>query len=255
MKINIQILLLCVLIHTDLCSQQANEPPSPISSVVKIEAMLGATGSLAYGKFIDYHSTFNDVVEQGTVFNGHVYPQMAPTFGLQTRVLPFKDGKLRALSFSIGMQYQQRGFRHHYNTTYTPTEATYTDLTKYVESYRHHYLAVPLQARWGKKWFGVLGFTINRHFDSGFKQKLVRELTGPDAVGGGFHSRSTNKRPISNAIINRSFASIQLGGGFQWNERNAIAVRAGAGGKILKNVATNYRTLLVELAYYQTLSF
>lgn len=247
---------LCLTMYSVLSAQTSgdNAAISPGSAPkFRLEAIVGATASLAYGDFIDYQSSFHNVVEQGTEFKGRIVPQPAPTLGVQARLSPFKEGQLQALSFSVGLQYLQRGFRNHYNTTYTPAEENYTDKTKYLESYRHHYLAIPLQARWGNKWFGTFGFTINRHVDSGKKQKLFREVSGPAAYNGGFDTRSSTKTPVSNSIVSRSFASVHLGGGLQWNDRSALTARVGAGGKILKGVTHNYNALLFELTYLQSI--
>ncbi|MDX1910134.1 MAG: hypothetical protein SFV22_01545 [Saprospiraceae bacterium] len=256
MKNYILIWMLCYSVPGLLQAQTTSSPTTSSAGntpVLRLEVILGATASLATGDFIDYQSSFHNVVEQGTVFNGRIMPQPAPTLGLQARLSPFRDGDLQALSFSVGLQYLQRGFRNHYNTTFTPDESDYTDKTKYLESYRHHYLSIPLQARWGNKWFGTFGFVINRHVDSGRKQKLFREVSGQDAYNGGFETRSSTKTPISNSIINRSFASVHLGGGLQWNERSALYARIGAGGKILKGVTYNYSAYVFELSLLQTI--
>ncbi len=140
----------------------------------KLEAFLGASASLASGDYIDYQKSFHDVVENGTEFSGAIQPVYMATGGLQARYTPFEDGILEKLGVSLGLQYVQKGFTSKFHATHT-SPLVYTDVTDYKETFRHNYLAVPVQVRWGTKWFATLGLSFFRHLSSTKIQKLYRE--------------------------------------------------------------------------------
>lgn len=238
---------------------ERHRPPSSIdftdfSSAFSAELFLGGSASLASGDFIDYQRSFHDVVETGTVVEGAIQPIFMVTGGVQARLMPFDDDVLENLGVSFGFQYVQKGFVNQFSMTYTsPTD--YTDVTEFRETYRHHYLALPLQFRWGLKWFGTLGFSFYQHLGSTKAQELDRKQSGPGAVNGGFENSSTESKKLDQLIVAKSHTVFMLGGGYQFSEGFAVAARANFGGSVLLNPDSNYSTTLFELFFVKSLKF
>ena len=223
-----------------------------LNTALKIEAFLGASASYAHGEFIDYQKIFHDVAEEGTVFNGGIRPTLAVSGGVQLRYIPFSEGILKNLGVSLGVQYLQKGFTNQFKMTHTPPEG-YKDETDYKEIYRHHYWSVPLQVRWGQKWFATLGATFHQHLSSSKTQKLHREQSGTDALNGGFDTSTSEKKALDEMVIQKSPTDFSVGGGYQFNGRTAVAVRADLGSSIFNETPENYSTIRVELSFFKTL--
>jgi hypothetical protein len=220
------------------------------------ELYWGASASLAYGEFINYHKSFHDVAEEGTVFNGAILPVVWGTAGVQARVTPFSfsRGQLNNLGVFMGLQYVQQGFVNQFKMTHT-SPLNYTDVSNFRETYRHNYLAIPIQIRWGQRWFGTLGVTAFRHIGSNKTQSLRREVSGSGAYGGGFDSASREKKTLEKELVQKSRTYFSLGGGVQISDRLALAMRANVGGDLLNEfLSRNYRAILFELSFFHALS-
>lgn len=224
---------------------------SDLSSALKFEPYLGASASKPYGKYIDYLKSFHNVDEDRTVFKGAIQPLVMATAGVQIRYMPFAECILEKLGISLGFQYLQKGFVNQFKLTYN-AEASYTDVTEYREIFRHNYLAIPLQFRWGTKWFVTFGPTFTRHFSSSRTQKLERAQSGSGSLNGGFKSSSKDKKEIFDTIIKKRQTDLSIGAGVQFTDNFAIAARFNVGGKVLVNNNENYRTLLLELSLYKS---
>jgi hypothetical protein len=224
---------------------------SDLSSALKLEPYLGASATKPYGKYIDYLKSFHNVDEDRTVFKGAIQPLVMATAGVQVRYMPFADCVLEKLGISLGFQYLQKGFINQFKLTYTG-ETNYTDVTEYREIYRHNYLAIPLQFRWGTKWFVTFGPTFTRHFSSSKTQKLEREQSGSGSLSGGFKASDKDKKKILDGIIRKKQNDFSIGAGVQFNDNLALAARFNLGGKVLYNDTQNYRTLMLELSFYKS---
>lgn len=220
---------------------------SELSSSFRVEALLGVTSSFAYGDYIDYHRSFLSVEEEGTEFKGGIRPIIFGTAGIQARIMPFKNELLQNLGFSIGLQYVQKGFLSRFKMNYT-SASDFSDVLEYKEIYRHHYLAVPVQARWGKKWFGTVGLSFSRHLTSTRVQKMKHDQSGAGALNGGFDVSDSGKKKIHKSLMNKSGTDFIVGGGYQLNNEWSVAFRANFGAKIFKDVADNYKTVLLDLS-------
>ncbi len=220
-------------------------------TALKIELYLGVTASRAFGEFIDYQKSFYPAAEEGTVFEGSIQPIIMATGGIQVRYQPFNHSILKNLGISAGIQYVQKGFANQFKMTYT-SKADYTDMMNYTELYRHNYLAMPVQIRWGQKWFATLGISFNRHIGSSKTQRIHHEQSGAGALSTGFDTSSTYKKNIDKTAIKKSHPIFSLGGGLQFNNHVALAIRANVGGEVLEKAPENFRTLLLELSFFKS---
>ena len=225
---------------------------SDISSALSFELFLGGTASFAHGDYIDYHRSFLSVEEEGTEFNGGIRPLIFGTAGIQAVVTPFKTEPLQNLGFSIGLQYVQKGFQSRFKMKYT-SPADFTDLIDYTEIYQNHYVTIPIQVRYGKKWFGTLGLSISRQIISTRSQKMKHNQSGSGAVNGGFDITDSGKQKIDKSLINKSGTDFILGGGYRFNSNWSVALRANLGDEILNNVSDNYKTALIEFSIFTKL--
>ena len=100
--------------------------------------------------------------------------------------------------------------------THSPT-SEYTDVTDYKEIYRHNYWTVPVQVRWGEKWFATLGASFSRHLNSSKTQKLRREQSGSEALNDGFKATTTEKKALDEMAMRKKQTDFSVGGGYQLN--------------------------------------
>jgi hypothetical protein len=221
------------------------------SSMLVIEPFIGATASLPRGDYIDYHKSFHSVVEEGTVFKGSIHPVYWGTLGFQLRYTPFEDDLLSNLSISVGLQYLQKGFVNQFNMTHTPAMG-YKDVTDYKETYRHHYLAVPVQLRWGKKWFGTLGLSSVRHQRSTKEQSLKHKQSGNGSLNGGFDQTTTDKKKLEKTLLQKSQIEYLIGGGYQFSTHTAVALRINFGGDVFQDTPMNYKNTLFEFSLFKS---
>jgi hypothetical protein len=220
------------------------------SSLFSLEPYLGASASLARGELVDYQRAFLDVSETGTDFRGGIRPLVMGTGGLQVRVSPFSGG-LEHLSFSLGLQYLQTGFRSQFEMTHN-SPAAFTDVIRYNEIYRHNYWAVPIHVRWGGRVFASLGATFCNHVNSTRTQKLYHKQDGSGALNGGFNTRENQRWELEEQLLRSSLPYFSLGAGFHFTERLGIMARAHFGGDILNETPRNYRATVFELSFFNS---
>jgi Outer membrane protein beta-barrel domain len=217
-------------------------------SGLKIEAFIGASASFAYGSYIDYQKSFHGVAEAGSTINASIKPIFWGTAGVQARYNFLTDAPFDQLGISLGLQYIQKGFDNQFVSTYTSPE-NYVDVTTYIERYKLNYLAIPLQLRWGQKYFGSLGVSFNFHLWNTRYQKLTREQSGSGAIGGGFKTEVEATKSLLTTVINSSNVGFILGGGIQFNDKNALALHVDFGGKTLNSYLDNFKNITLQLTY------
>jgi Outer membrane protein beta-barrel domain len=217
---------------------------------LKIEAFLGFSASFAQGSYIDYQRSFHGVSETESVVSGSIQPILFGTIGVQARYQLFKEGDLSPLQLSIGLQYHQKGFKNKFESTYT-SPSNYTDFTQYEETYKLDYLSIPIQARWGNKFFGALGFSLDYYVSGTKSQNLTREQSGQGAVNGGFSGDLNQKSKLSTSEINGSSTGFVLGGGVQFT-KSALLLQANFSGKTFKNLPANFSNITLQLIFSKT---
>lgn len=217
----------------------------------RIEPFIGATASFAGGELIDYYKSFHSLSESGTEFKGAIQPLPMGTAGVQLRYHHFDSGILENLSASVGLQYLQKGFINQFRMEHNaPTN--YTDLNDYREVYRHHYLTIPVQVRWGQKWFATLGLSFSQHINTSRTQRLERAQSGAGAVNNGFDQITKEKKKVAETAIQKSVTDFILGGGYQFSEDVAIAARANFGGQVFTEGFRNYGPIMLELSFFKS---
>lgn len=221
---------------------------------LRIEPFIGATASFARGELIDYYKGFHDLAESGTEFKGAMQPLLFGTAGVQVRYSPFYSGTLENLSVSAGLQYLQKGFVNQFRMEHS-APADYTDLNDFREMYRHHYVTIPVQLRWGKKWFATLGLSLSQHINSTRTQRLERAQSGAGAVKGGFEQTTKETKRIAETAIQKSVTDFTLGGGYQFSDKTAVALRANLGGPVFTDGFRNYRPMMLEFSLFKSFNF
>lgn len=217
---------------------------------LKFEAFIGFSASFGHGSYIDYQKSFHGVSEAESVINGSIQPILFGTVGVQARYQLFKEGGLSPLQFSLGLQYHQKGFKNTFESAYTSPN-NYTDNTKYDETYKLNYISIPIQARWGDKYFGALGFSLDYYVSGTKAQNLTREQSGAGAINGGFSSESNQKSKLLADEIRGSTTGFVLGGGIQF-AKSALALQANFSGKTFKTLPDNFSNITLQLMFSKT---
>jgi hypothetical protein len=216
--------------------------------VFTIEPFVGFSGSFAQGDFIDYQKSFHTVTEAESTIKGSIQPILMATLGVQARYKLFKEGNLSPLQVSVGLQYHQKGFKNSFVSTYTaPTN--YTDVTKYAETYKLNYLSVPIQARWGNKWFGTLGFSLDYYIAGSRNQKVSREQSGAGSIDSGFKSDLNQKKSLLKSEIKKSTTGLVLGGGIELNDGHSLALQANFSDKVFNTYPDNFKNITLQFLY------
>jgi hypothetical protein len=243
-----------ILAETSATSHRANTDLSvntDYKEALKLEPVIGFTASFAQGAFIDYQKSFHTVSEAESAVNGTIQPNLFGTIGLQARYQLFKEGTLSRLQLTLGLLYQQKGFKNKFESTYT-SPMNYTDITKYEETYKLNYLSVPIQARWGNKYYGALGFSIDNYLFGSKTQKVKREQSGQGAIDSGFKGDSNKKESLLKSAITKSSTSFVVGGGIQF-ANCSIAVQANFSGNTFKTYPDNFKNTTLQLLFAQNL--
>jgi hypothetical protein len=225
-----------------------------LSTELNIEPFLGVSASLSYGELIRLQKSFHQVSEEGTEFQGNISPVIWATGGVQVRYVPFTEGILSNLGISIGIQYLQKGFINQFKSTHN-SKLGFMDVTDYREVNRFNYLSIPIQARWGKKLFGTVGFSISSYLSGNKAFKLAREQSGENSVDGGFKDNTRESKSIEKTVVNKSPKDFLIGGGINFNDNFTMSARANIGSKILVQKQNNFNTLFLEFSILKTFKF
>jgi hypothetical protein len=222
---------------------------------LNLEPYIGFTTSFAGGTYIDYQRAFQSVSDVNSKVSGSISPIMFGTVGFQARYAPFEDGQFANLQFSIGLQYQQKGFRNNFESTYTSPN-NYTDITKFQESYQLNYISMPILARYGEKYFATLGFSLDFLWSGIRNQKLNRDQSGAGALGTGFSTELIEKQSLPSTEVNNSSTSFVLGGGIQFDETNALSLQVYFSGNVFNELTlsnpNNFRNTTLQLMYFKS---
>ncbi|MBR9923330.1 MAG: hypothetical protein GYB31_21060 [Bacteroidetes bacterium] len=214
--------------------------------VFYLEAFIGGTASFVHGEYATYQKSFHAVFEEGTDFTGSLTPLFFGTAGIKLRFVPFEDNVMENFSLSFGMQYLQGGFTNKYRAVHE-SDQNFTDITDFQETYRHHYLAFPLEFRWGTKFYGSIGVNFCAHLTSGKSHVLEREQSGDGALDGGFTLTDEAEYQFDPLLMGNPSAFI-LAFGYQFNEGTSIELKS----NFFKDLAhevfpRDYRIILLEL--------
>lgn len=251
-------MLFCFLLPLTLPAYDGGPGVGSFSPGFYLEPMIGISASYPGGAYADYHRSFHDVLEEGTVFQGSLNPLLFGTAGIQLRFTPSTDdyGLLRLFSLHIGLQYLQTGFTNIYEAEHNSASPDYQDVTRYRETYRHHYLAIPIGLRIGYRLFGSLGVTPAPHLNSSFVQRQDRSQSGSDAIDGGFSNTEKVKFPLDKGLMKSSNSLFSLGVGYQIPEKAAFALTAHFWGDISNELTPiDYKMTQLTFTFIKTLEF
>ena len=173
----------------------------------------GASASFGVGNYVNYQKQFFNVSSPNTSIKGSILPNGFFVLGGEERYTPFIDKLMSNLSISIGFGYQQRGFTSHYKSVYNDPSLNVTDKTVFTESYRLNEFTIPVHVRWGKKYYGEIGFGINP-FISGYRwHKVAHSSSGTDAYEGGFNTKAKDRTAIVSSLFRKATLSFDMAGG------------------------------------------
>ncbi len=191
------------------------------------EIFIGLTSSFAFGDYMEYQRSFGDVTYPETSIKSNIKPLYSATAGYQA-VFGSRDtiGPLSLFQASIGANFFRRGFRHEYTSVYEPAGLNTKDKMTFSEIYKINYLSVPLNVRYGKRWFAEAGLSYDLYFFATRKHIIDRKVSGSGAFEGGFEASETTRYFFLKNIFRQNIYGFNLGGGYWLTDKVGLRLMA-----------------------------
>jgi hypothetical protein len=224
-----------------------------VLNTIETFAFVGLSSSFAHGKYVDYHRSFHNIVEQNSDISGSIFPKVMATFGIGGRIDPFEGHYFENVNIRTGFQFQQRGFTNKFTSTYN-SPLQFTDKTVYKEKYTFNYLSVPLVASYELgEWYGSLGLNFDFLLSASKKEKLERSQSGEGALREGFDLNDDTLFNIPKSLVNTSHTTFIVGGGYYLTNSIILELEAGLSGKVLKEDNDNFKSNTIQFKIIKNL--
>lgn len=250
MKNSMRTLVILLLAIGKISAQSDSDWEKDSDEKFSIQYFLGGTSCFSFGSYIDYLKSYHSAEEINSKITAGIHPLFYGTAGLQAMFYPIDNWTWDKLGFSIGIQYYQKGFVNKFNSEYTPS-AEITDKTKYVETYRINTFAIPIQAYWGKRFFGTLGIAFESNYSGKKIQALSRSQSGSGTINGGYSDKSKSKTGLDKSVFDNRTKGFIVGCGAKLGNKNTLRLQGILSGKLLR-FGDNFKTVIAQLTFNRT---